>query len=295
MHVVIGGASGFLGSHLTSRLREHGHEVTTLTRSEATRGDQSAWRPDRCEVDQALIDSADVVVNLAGSPTVGNPHSKSWARNLEESRVSTTRTLAEAIAASPTPPAFLAGNATGWYGDHGDELVTEASDTRGDSLLSKVSRAWQGAAAPAEGCTRVCFLRTAPVLDGSAPPLKQQKLQFQLGLGGKLGDGHQYFPMISLRDWVSAAEFLLDSDISGPVNLCAPQTPTNAEFTRALGQALGRPAVLPVPRLALRVVFGELSQALLDSRRVVPGVALETHYEFRYPGLSAALAACLRK
>jgi NAD dependent epimerase/dehydratase family enzyme len=125
MHLVIAGASGFLGSHLAEQLRDHGHEVTTLTRGAAPGPRESSWRPDRGEVDQSVIDRADVVVNLAGSPTLGNPHSKTWQRNLRESRVTTTRTLAEAIAASPSPPAFLAGNAMGWYGDHGEARVTD--------------------------------------------------------------------------------------------------------------------------------------------------------------------------
>lgn len=293
MHVVIGGASGFLGSHLTDRLRRGGHRVTTLTRREATGSDESAWRPDEGQVDQAVIDSADAVVNLAGSPTVGNPHSKSWRRNLQESRVTSTRTLAEAIAASPTPPAFLAGNATGWYGDHGDELVTEATDTRGDSLLSQVCRAWQGAAIAAEGVTRICFLRTAPVLDGSAPPLKQQKLLFQLGLGGKLGDGHQYFPMISLRDWVSAVEFLLTSDLSGPVNLCAPETPTNAEFTRALADAVHRPAFLPAPKAVLAKAAGPLAPELLGSVKAAPQVLLDAGFNFADHDIRDVIATAL--
>ena len=293
MHLVIAGASGFLGSHLTRQLRDHGHEVTTLTRGEARRPTESAWRPDRGQVDQSVIDRADVVVNLAGSPTLGNPHSKSWQRNLEESRVSTTRTLAEAISASTSPPAFLAGNAMGWYGDHGDELVTEEADTRGDALLSKVSRAWQEAAIAAEGATRICFLRTAPVLDGSAPPLKQQKLLFQLGLGGKLGDGHQYFPMISLRDWLSAVEFLADSDVSGPVNLCAPETPTNAEFTRALADAVHRPAFIPAPKAVLKRAAGPLAPEILGSVRAAPQVLLDAGHEFSDHDVRDVLATAL--
>jgi uncharacterized protein (TIGR01777 family) len=293
MHLVIAGASGFLGSHLTRQLRDHGHEVTTLTRGEPEKASQSPWRPDRGEVDHALVDRADVVVNLAGSPTLGNPHSKTWQRNLQESRVSTTRTLAEAIAASSTPPAFLAGNAMGWYGDHGDALVTEESDTRGDALLSKVSRAWQEAAIPAEGKTRICFLRTAPVLDGSAPPLKQQKLQFKLGLGGKLGDGHQYFPMISLRDWLSAVEFLVTSDVSGPVNLCAPETPTNAEFTRALADAVHRPAFLPAPAVVLKRAAGPLAPELLGSVRAAPQVLLDAGHEFADHDIRDVIATAL--
>lgn len=293
MHLVIAGASGFLGSHLTRQLRDHGHEVTTLTRGEPQQASESAWQPDRGQVDQAVIDRADVVVNLAGSPTLGNPHSKTWQRNLRESRVSTTRTLAEAIAASDSPPSFLAGNAMGWYGDHGDELVTEEADTRGDALLSKVSRAWQEAAIAAEGVTRICFLRTAPVLDGSAPPLKQQKLLFQLGLGGKLGDGHQYFPMISLRDWLSSVEFLADSDLSGPVNLCAPETPTNAEFTRALADAVHRPAFIPAPKAVLKRAAGPLAPELLGSVRAAPQVLLDAGCEFADHDVRDVLATAL--
>jgi uncharacterized protein (TIGR01777 family) len=293
MHLVIAGASGFLGSHLTRQLRDHGHEVTTLTRGAPEQASESAWRPDRGQVDQAVIDRADVVVNLAGSPTLGNPHSKTWQRNLRESRVSTTRTLAEAIAASDSPPSFLAGNAMGWYGDHGDELVTEEADTRGDALLSKVSRAWQEAAVAAEGVTRICFLRTAPVLDGSAPPLKQQKLLFQLGLGGKLGDGHQYFPMISLRDWLSSVEVLADSDLSGPVNLCAPETPTNAEFTRALADAVHRPAFIPAPKAVLKRAAGPLAPELLGSVRAAPQVLLDAGHEFADHDVRDVLATAL--
>jgi uncharacterized protein (TIGR01777 family) len=293
MHLVIAGASGFLGSHLAEQLRDHGHEVTTLTRGAAPGPRESSWRPDRGEVDQSVIDRADVVVNLAGSPTLGNPHSKTWQRNLRESRVTTTRTLAEAIAASPSPPAFLAGNAMGWYGDHGEARVTEESDTRGDSLLSRVCRAWQEAAIAAEGKTRICFLRTAPVLDGSAPPLKQQKLLVQLGLGGRLGDGHQYFPMISLRDWVGAVEFLATHDVGGPVNLCAPETPTNADFTRALADAVHRPAFLPAPKAILKKAAGPLASEVLGSVRAAPQVLLDAGHQFADHDVRDVLATAL--
>ena len=136
MHVLVAGASGFLGSHLVEALRADGDEVRTLTRSAPTSADQVAWDPASGKLDPSALDGVDVVVNVAGSPTIGNPHSGKWARNLRESRVTTTRTLAEAIAEHPGRPAFLAQNGVGWYGDHGPEVITETSDSRGDAFMT---------------------------------------------------------------------------------------------------------------------------------------------------------------
>ncbi len=186
---------------------------------------------------------------LAGSPTIGNPYSKRWARNLRESRVTTTRTLAEAIAGSTKKPAFVAGNAIAIYGDHGDVPVTEASDSRGHALMADVTRVWEAAAQPARAAgARVCVLRTAPVMDRESQPLAILRRLFRLGLGGRIGSGRQYFPMVSLRDWLAAVVYLAEHDsVSGPINVCCPETPTNAEFTRALAHAVGRPAFVAVP------------------------------------------------
>lgn len=295
MHVVVAGASGFLGSHLVSGLTDRGHTVTRLVRRAPTAADESRWDPAAGQVDRGVIEGADVVVNVAGSPTLGNPHSQKWARNLRESRVTTTRTLAEAIAASERKPAFLAGNAIAIYGDHGSERVTEESDSRGDTLMGEVTRVWQDAAAPAaEAEARVCFLRTAPVMDRSAEPLKILSRLFGLGLGGRVGDGGQYFPMISLRDWVGGVLHLAESpDAGGPFNLCCPVTPTNAEFTRALGRALGRPTVLPVPAFAVRWGAGDLSPELLGSVNLVPQALVDAGYEFRDQDVDDVIAAGL--
>ena len=295
MHAVVAGASGFLGSHLVSGLTDRGHTVTRLVRREATADDESRWDPAAGQVDRGVIEGADVVVNVAGSPTIGNPHSQTWARNLRESRVTTTRTLAEAIAASDRKPDFLAGNAIAIYGDHGSERVTEESDSRGDTLMGEVTRVWQDAATPAaEADVRLCFLRTAPVMDRSAEPLKILRRLFGLGLGGRVGDGGQYFPMISLRDWVGGVLHLVESpDASGPFNLCCPVTPTNAEFTRALGRALGRPTVMPVPAFAVRLGAGDLSPELLGSVNLVPQALLDAGYEFRDQDVDDVVAAGL--
>ncbi len=295
MRIVIAGSSGFLGSHLTTRFREDGHDVTRLVRRAPQAPDEARWDPAAGVLDQDLIAQSDVVVNVAGSPTVGNPHSKRWARELRESRVSTTALLAEAIAAADSKPVFLANNAVGYYGDHGGELVTEATAPRGDSLMSGVCRDWQAAAGPAERAgARVCVIRTAPVMDRHSPPLRQLRLLFRLGLGARLGDGSQHMPMVSLRDWLGAvARMAEDASISGPVNVSAPITPTNAEFTKALASAVRRPAFAFVPSPLISLGAGPAAPELLGSVNVSPAALETVGYEFRDRDVEAVLAAAL--
>ena len=294
LKILLAGASGFLGTHLREALLARGHGVTSLTRGSARSG-QSTWDPYAGSLDPAVVEAADVVVNLAGSPTLGNPHSAKWARRVRESRVTTTRVLAEAIAASDRRPAFLAGNGISFYGDRGDTLLDESADSRGDGLLTSVTRAWQAAADPAATAgARVCVLRTAPVMDRRSQPLKVLSLLFRAGLGGKLGDGRQRMPMLSLRDWVGATVHLAEHpDASGPFNLCCPQTPTNAEFTKALAGQLHRPSFATVPRVALKVGAGPMAPELLNSLNVVPKALLASGYEFRDPDVDAVLRAGL--
>ncbi|MDF1605493.1 TIGR01777 family oxidoreductase [Nocardioides sp. YIM 152315] len=281
--VVIAGASGFLGRHLSEGLVDRGHAVVALTRRPTSAPDESTWDPYAGTFDREVIEAADVVVNVAGSPTFGNPHSGRWARSLRESRVTTTRVLAEAIAASERRPAFLAGNAVGWYGDHGGEPVTERSESRGETFMTTVCRAWHDAAAPAvEAGARVCHLRTAPVIDGRAAPLKQLRLATLAGLGARVGDGRQRMPMVSLRDWVGGVAHLVErDDLSGPVNLCAPRTPTNAEFTEALARALHRRTFLVAPAFAVRLGAGRLAPEALGSIDTRPTVLEAADYSFR--------------
>lgn len=293
--IVLAGGSGFLGSHLRDALRGRGHTVTSLVRRPAGGPDESTWDPYAGEVDKTLVRTADVVVNLAGAPTLGNPHSKKWAHELEDSRVTTTRLLAETIAGAEQPAVYLAGNGISYYGDHGDAVLTEAGDTRGHALLTHVARVWQDAAEPAvDAGSRVCVLRTSPVMDRRAAPLKQLRLQFKAGLGGRLGSGRQHMAMISLRDWVGAVVHLAEhDDVSGPVNLCLPQAPTNAEFTKALAAALRRPAVLPAPAGAIRVGAGKMASELLGSLNVRPAALLASGYVFQDPDLDSMLTTAL--
>ena len=296
MHVVMAGASGFLGSALGRALDARGHDVTRLVRRPPRGGDESQWDPYAGVVDQDLVGAADVVVNLAGAPTVGNPHSRRWADELLRSRVVTTRLLAEAVAAAGGGASYLAGNGISFYGDHGDEVVTETSNSRGDALLTRVTRAWQEATLPAaEAGARVCVLRTSPVLDRASAPLKQLVPLFKLGLGARLGDGSQYMPLVSLRDWVAAVAFVAESPtVSGPVNLCCPEAPTNAEFTATLAAALHRPAVLRAPAFVLRPGAGLMAPELLGSVRPRPQVLLDAGFEFADNDIAAVVAAALR-
>lgn len=295
MRFLIAGASGFLGTHLTDNLRVLGHEVTTLSRS-ADGPDAVRWDPYAGALDPAAVENADVVINLAGSPTVGNPHSKKWARELRKSRVTTTTVLAEAIAASTRRPAFLAGNAIAIYGDHGDDPVTESDDSRGSSFLTEVTREWKAAAQPAvDAGARVSFLHTVPVMDRRSAPLQQLRLLFKTGLGGRIGSGKQYMPMISLRDWVAAATFVAEhDDLSGPVNLCCVSTPTNGEFTAELAGLLNRPALAPVPAIVIKQAAGKLAPELLGSIRAVPDKLLTAGFRFADPDVGSVLRTGLR-
>lgn len=295
MRVVIAGATGFLGTHLSEHLRVHGHEVTALVRSEPTSAHQSHWDPSTGCVDADLVARADAVVNLAGASLVGNPHSKKWADRVMESRVSTTGLLARTIATAERPPAFLAGNGISWYGDHGAAPVTEDSDSTGDAFLTRVSREWEAATVAArEAGARVCLLRTAPVMDRTSTPLKQLCLLFRAGGGARLGSGEQYMPMISLRDWIGAVSYLIESrDVSGAFNLCCPRTPTNADFTRALAEAVHRKAFLAVPSAVMKAAAGDLAPEVLGSINSRPAALERAGYDFEDEDVREVLAAAL--
>lgn len=295
MRVVIAGASGFLGTHLTQHLRAHGHEVTALVRRAPQSEQESRWDPAGGHVDAAVIARADAVVNVAGASIAANPHSTKHAAEVRESRVSTTSVLAKAIAAAERPPAFLAGNGISVYGDHGATPLTEESASVGDAFLTTVAREWEAAAEPARTAgSRVCILRTAPVMDRTSPPLKQLRLLFRAGLGARLGSGEQHFPMISLRDWIGAVGYLIESrDVSGAFNLCCPSTPTNAEFTRALADAVGRRAFLAAPAAVLRVAAGNMAPELLGSVNARPAALERAGYDFEDEDVREVLAAAL--
>lgn len=290
MRFLIAGSSGFLGTRLREQLSRRGDDVTALVRRPAGAGEVT-WDPYRTPLDPSVVDQHDMVVNLAGSPTAGNPHSRKWAENLMDSRVTTTRVLAEAIAASKSRPTFLAGNGIGIYGDHGSQPVAEIVDSRGDALLTRVTRAWQSASEPArEAGARVVVLHTSPIYDRRSMPLKALRLLFKAGLGGPLGDGSQYVPMISARDWVNAVLHLAETEAAqGSFNLCCETAPTNAQFTRELARLVNRPAFFRVPAFVLRQAAGQLSNELLGSVNCVPAKLLESGFTFNDPDVRAVL------
>ena len=296
MRLVIAGSSGFLGTQLRASLQNAGHFVVRLVRGTPTAADQVRWSPYDEPLDPEMLDDVDVVVNLAGSPLLGNPHSSRWANELMRSRVETTRVLAEAIAKAPNQPVFLAGNATGYYGDHGDELLTETSKRRGDTLLSSVTAAWQDAAQPAvDAGGRVVIMRTAPVLDRRSPPLSMLAPLFKLGLGGPLGSGDQYFPVTTTDDWVRAVIFCAENDaLSGPVNITLPEPATNDDFTKSLGELVRRPTLFNVPGMLLRPAAGPMAPELLGSVRLLPQALLDAGFEFHHHDIRSALASALR-
>ena len=212
-----------------------------------------------------------------------------------ESRVTSTRVLARAVADSDRKPAFLAGNGISFYGDRGAEVLTEESDSRGDALLTSVTRDWQAAADPAvEAGARVCILRTSPVMDRRSEPLKQLRILFKLGLGGKLGQGDNYMPMLSLRDWVGGVVHLAEHDtVSGPVNLVCPRPPTNAEFTEELAKQLSRPSFARVPAALIKVGAGRMSDEILGSMNARPTALEASGYTFRDRDVAEVLRAGL--
>jgi uncharacterized protein len=292
---VVAGSSGFLGTALRGRLAEAGHEVVRLVRRPAASASESTWDPYAGEVDTDLVAGADVVVSLAGANLTRWPWTAAYRRRLLESRTSTTGTLAEAIAAAPSPPAFVVGAAIGRYGiDRGDEVLTEDSPD-GTGFLAGVVRAWEEAADPArEAGARVCHLRSGPVIHRSGGALRVMRLPFRLGLAGRVGSGEQYFPIISLTDWLSAVRFVAESpECSGPYNLVGPDPTTNGEFTRILAKALHRPAVLRAPAFAMRAVLGELAWEVVGSRRVLPKRLTEAGFQHEHPDVEAIVAAGL--
>lgn len=310
MRVLVAGSSGFLGSALVDRLRGGGHEVVRLVRrppsapSAPSAPDERRWQPAAGELDPAVLADVDAVVNLAGSPLgtklgpvqlPARPWTAGYRRKFRASRVGATGTLARAIAAAdPRPPVFLAGSAVGWYGDTGNTEVDEQVPA-GTGYFAEAAQAWEAAAGPAEAAgVRVVRLRTGFPLHRSGGLLGPLLLAFRLGLGGRIGDGSQYQPWMSLADWLSAVELLLArEDLTGAVNLVGPAPVTNAEFTRALGRQLRRPTPLPVPAPVLRTLLGEFGREALTSKRVVPGVLGRAGFSFAHPDLDSALRAAL--
>jgi uncharacterized protein (TIGR01777 family) len=295
MRFVLAGASGFLGSALRERLAQDGHEAVRLVRGRPQSASESRWDPYVGRVDQSVIDSADVVVCLSGAPLAHWPWTESYRRTFAESRVLPTRTLAEAVAASPRKPALLAQNGIAGYGDQGETVLTETADTSAPTFMGGVTRQWEEATRPAtEADARVVVLRTSVVLDRRGGALKPLLLVFRAGLGGPVGGGEQYFATISAQDWTRAVLFLAAApECSGAVNLTGPSPTTNAEFSRELAGMLHRPAVVRVPAWPIRTALPDISSELLSSARVEPARLTAAGFRFEHPTLRDRLASAL--
>lgn len=297
MQVVIGGASGFLGTALTHHLRQRGHLVTRLVRSGDGAGDASPWDPYTGRIDQIVIDRADAVVNLSGASVAHWPRTAARRKAILESRTSATGTLAKAIAASGSPPALISASGMSYYGvDCGDEVLTERTDAATSGFLPEVVQQWEAAAGPAiEAGARVCFTRTTLALQADEGLLRFMLPFWKLGLGARLGSGRHYMSFISLNDWVRAATLLIESsDLNGPFNFAAPVPVTNAEFTDTLGDVVHRPTFLVAPRFAIKAALGSMADDLLGSMRVSPTALVDAGFTFAEPDLRSALEAALR-
>ncbi|GAB2591245.1 hypothetical protein Aab01nite_39330 [Paractinoplanes abujensis] len=294
MRILISGGSGFLGAPLVERLRGSGHDVTRLVRRPAQAADEATWQPAQGQLDPHLVAAADVVINLSGANVGGKRWTARYKSELRSSRVDTTGTIARAIRNLPEgdrPHTLLQASAVGWYGDTGDDPVTEEAPA-GNTFLADLCRVWEAAARPAEDAgVRVVLLRTGIAVETLVERLLPV---FKLGAGGKLGGGKQWMPWTSAPNWLAAAEFLLErEDIAGPVNVTAAEQATNAHFTKAFGEAVHRPALLTVPSPALYVVLGELAGESLRSSRVVPAVLDRAGFSWPHPTIEAALQAAV--
>jgi uncharacterized protein (TIGR01777 family) len=291
--VVVAGASGLIGSALVDALRADGHEVVRLVRRAPRTPDEVQWDPAQ-PLSPAKLEGVEAAVCLSGAGVADKRWNEAYKRTLIYSRLQPTHTLATALAAlEPKPKVFLAGSAIGWYGDTGDTPVDETADAADDFMAQLVVR-WEAAAEPAVAAgIRVAYLRTGLVVAGKGGAWGRMFPLFKLGLGGKLGNGRQYWSWISLADHVRAQLFLLTSDVSGPVNLTGPEPVTNAEVTKAMGRALHRPTLFPAPRFGLRLVLGEFGDQPLLSQRIVPGVLQKAGFSFDHPTVESAIRAAL--
>jgi uncharacterized protein (TIGR01777 family) len=299
MRILVTGGSGFLGRRLCAGLLEAGHELLLLGRA-PKRGMPAAaefatWNPESGPPPAAAIEGAEAIIHLAGEP-VGQRWTGEVKRRIRSSRVTGTRNLVKGIElAQSRPKVLLSASAIGFYGERGNEDLNESSPV-GTGFLPDICKEWEATARGAQdlGC-RVVLLRTGVVLGEHGGALDRMLLPFRMGLGGRIGSGDQWISWIHIADAIGLMQFALNqSKVSGPLNLTAPEPVTNATFTTALAKALGRPAILPIPVAALRLLLGEMASVLVESQRVLPVAARKAGYQFHFPKLPAALADILQ-
>jgi len=297
MRVLVSGSTGLVGSALVPRLKLEGHEVVRLLRCPPPLGPFEAfWDPGAGRLEPDAVEGFDAVIHLSGENLAGGRWTEARKRALRASRIDTTRLLADALGrARRKPKVLISASAVGYYGNRDDEILTEASPA-GSGFLATLCRDWEAATAPAgEAGIRVVLMRSGVILSASGGVLLEMLPVFRLGIGGPLGKGSQWLSWIALPDFLRAIEHLIGADaIRGAVNTVGPTPVTNREFTRALGRALRRPAVLPVPAPALRLLFGEMArETVLASQRAIPAQLNASGFEFLCPDVERALGQAL--
>jgi hypothetical protein len=294
--VVVTGSTGLIGAALVASLRADGHDVLRLVRHPASGPDEAHWDPAHRLLDPAVLAGADAVVHLAGAGVGDKRWSEGYRKTILDSRVDGTTTIAGGLAALDAPPGVLvSASAVGYYGERGDDVLDESA-ANGAGFLADVVRQWEAATAAAEQAgVRVVHIRSGLVLSADGGVLGKTLPLFKLGLGGKLGSGRQWMPWITLADEVAAIRFLIDhASIAGAVNLAAPEPVRNSDYTAAVGRAVHRPTLAPVPRFALRAALaGFADEGALVSQRAVPTRLLGAGFEFRDTDLAQALATLL--
>ncbi len=302
MRIIITGGKGLIGGALAANLANDGHEVILLSRApERTTSLPSGVRAERWDGRTAagwgtLAEGADAIVNLAGEGIASGRWTEERKRRIRESRVNAGQAVVDAVkAAARKPGVVIQSSAVGYYGVHGDEEITESAPA-GNDYLAQVAVAWENSTAPVETLgVRRAIIRTGVVLSNKGGALPQMLLPFKLFAGGPLGNGKQWLPWIHIADEVGAIRFLIENrQARGAFNLCAPNPLTNAEFGRVVGRVMGRPAFMPTPAFALRLVFGEMATVLLDGQRQVPKRLIELGFAFRFPSAEAALRDILK-
>lgn len=296
MKVLVTGARGLVGSYLVPYLQNRGHQVTRLVRN-SPEGRDITWNPEAKEIESQKLEGFDAVIHLAGDNIASGRWTEAKKAEIRRSRVEGTRFLCDTLASLKSPPKVLvSASAIGYYGDRCNEILTEASQA-GDNFLAHVCQEWESAAAPAEAKgIRVAKLRIGVVLSPKGGALNKMLPPFKMGAGGRIGSGKQYISWIALEELVAIVDFILNNNsLQGPINAVAPNAVTNDQFTAALGAALKRPTIFPVPGFAAHLLLGEMAdELLLSSALVKPEKLLASGYKFRFEDISAALLQILR-
>jgi len=290
--IAITGASGLIGTALVGHLKSEGHTVQRFVRRPVVAPDEIQWDPKTGYVDIEALRGVDAIIHLAGVGVGDKRWSKKYKSEILNSRLLGTTAIAHAVN-EVKPQVFISASAIGWYGESGNRSVVE-TDRVGDDFLAAVCREWEGAADLVTD-VRTVKIRTGLVLDPTGGALGKMLPLFRLGLGGKLGNGKQWWSWITLHDVIRAITFLLESKVSGPVNLTSPNPVTNQEFTSALARAMHRPALFPAPAIALKIALGGFSSEILGSKKVMPQVLTDAGFTWDYPHITNALTALIQE